>query len=92
VFRYDVENEKGDLKSWLGQADVVFHLAGINRPQSDEEFETGNAGFTDEICTILRQLRPAFYSAYIGRGDLCFDIGAGLGETVNLLTPVNRQI
>ena len=28
------------------RADVVFHLAGVNRPQDPAEFTTGNAGFT----------------------------------------------
>ena len=56
VFRYDLENDETELRRWLYQADVVFHLAGINRPQGDEEFETGNAGFTDEICRVLRKL------------------------------------
>ncbi len=56
VFPYDLENEPAELTTWLGQADVVLHLAGINRPRSVEEYEAGNAGFTEEICQILRRL------------------------------------
>lgn len=37
----------------LERADFVFHLAGVNRPQSPDEFQTGNAGLTAEICEIL---------------------------------------
>jgi len=57
VFLYDVENNEEELKAWLNQADVVFHLAGINRPKNVEEYETGNAEFTEKICDILRKLR-----------------------------------
>ena len=55
VFLYDVKNNEEELRSWLNQADVVFHLAGINRPKNIEEYEKGNAGFTKKICDILRQ-------------------------------------
>ncbi len=57
VLRYDVENQEPELEAWLGQADILFHLAGVNRPQNVEEFETGNAGFTGRICEMLRRLR-----------------------------------
>jgi len=55
LFLYDIDSDEADLRVWLGQADVVFHLAGVNRPQNVEDFETGNAGFTHQICDILRQ-------------------------------------
>jgi UDP-2-acetamido-2,6-beta-L-arabino-hexul-4-ose reductase len=43
----------------LGQADVVFHLAGVNRPQDVSEFDTGNFGLTAQLCATLRALRRA---------------------------------
>lgn len=50
------ENTADDLKNGLRQADVIFHLAGINRPQNTSEFERGNAGLTERICQHLREL------------------------------------
>ena len=41
-----------DLKKWLLEADVIFHLAGVNRPQDPIEFETGNAGLTEQDLPI----------------------------------------
>ena len=41
------------LNEGLAQADFVFHLAGINRPENDSEFETGNSDFTKKIVTLL---------------------------------------
>lgn len=59
LLHYDVENTESELEAWLGQADIVFHLAGVNRPRNVEEFETGNAGSTRRICEILRRLKRA---------------------------------
>ncbi len=56
ILRYDLGNTETELRSWLGQADVVFHLAGVNRPEQVEEYETGNAGLTSRICEMLRQM------------------------------------
>jgi len=51
--RFDLENTTDELHAALEQADVVFHLAGINRPKDPKEFETGNTGFTQDICKYL---------------------------------------
>lgn len=37
----------------LAHADVVFHLAGVNRPKDESEFEIGNARLTEQICASL---------------------------------------
>jgi UDP-2-acetamido-2,6-beta-L-arabino-hexul-4-ose reductase len=59
--RQDVELIEHDLgvpeqqfADALGRADLIFHLAGVNRPPSAEEYEAGNAGFTQEICHRLQ--------------------------------------
>jgi UDP-2-acetamido-2,6-beta-L-arabino-hexul-4-ose reductase len=44
------------LRLGLAEADFVFHLAGVNRPVRPEDFQTGNAGFTAEICRCLEEL------------------------------------
>jgi len=50
---FDLEFPKQQLADGLERADVVFHLAGVNRPPTPEEYEAGNAGFTQEICDQL---------------------------------------
>ena len=44
-----------DLEKALLEADVIFHLAGVNRPENPVEFETGNAGLTEQMCKVLRE-------------------------------------
>jgi UDP-2-acetamido-2,6-beta-L-arabino-hexul-4-ose reductase len=56
VTAFDVDNSPHDLRAGLETADIVYHLAGVNRPQVTEEFEIGNAGLTRDICEILREL------------------------------------
>ena len=42
-----------ELQQALANADCVFHLAGVNRPQNSTEFTTGNAEFTQTVCNAL---------------------------------------
>ncbi|HMB04850.1 MAG TPA: NAD-dependent epimerase/dehydratase family protein, partial [Isosphaeraceae bacterium] len=56
LLEYHLDNTEADLRDAVARADVVFHLAGVNRPQSPQEFETGNAGFTGALCCLLREL------------------------------------
>ncbi|HLP77286.1 MAG TPA: NAD-dependent epimerase/dehydratase family protein, partial [Candidatus Paceibacterota bacterium] len=45
----DVGSAPTELDRALAEADLIFHLAGVNRPQNPAEFEAGNAGFTEAI-------------------------------------------
>jgi len=56
LFNYDLGSNPKNLENGLAEADVVFHLAGVNRPEREEEFFKGNAGSTEEICGLLREL------------------------------------
>jgi len=56
VTLFDVDNSQDDLRAGLETADIVYHLAGVNRPRITAEFEIGNAGLTRDICEILREL------------------------------------
>jgi len=56
VTAFDVDHSPQDLRAGLETADIVYHLAGVNRPQVTDEFEIGNAGLTRDICEILREL------------------------------------
>lgn len=60
-----------DLLSALGQADLVFHLAGVNRPLSDDEFVSGNIDFTRTLCEGLAASKrpiPVIFSSSIQAG------------------------
>lgn len=54
VYEYDLETPKEQLKQFCRDCDFVFHLAGVNRPQKEAEFMEGNAGFTEELLSVLQ--------------------------------------
>jgi UDP-2-acetamido-2,6-beta-L-arabino-hexul-4-ose reductase len=51
---FDQGDTAENLTRWALEADVIFHLAGTNRPTDPAEFESGNAGLTEQLCTLLR--------------------------------------
>lgn len=44
-----------ELPSLLKGVDLVFHLAGVNRPQDPSEFYAGNTDLTAALCDALRR-------------------------------------
>jgi UDP-2-acetamido-2,6-beta-L-arabino-hexul-4-ose reductase len=43
-----------ELAGMVAAADVVFHLAGVNRPETVGEFHAGNADFTERLTDLIR--------------------------------------
>ncbi len=52
---FDTDNNPATLPSLILEADFIFHLAGVNRPQNVEEFVTGNTGLTQNLISILKE-------------------------------------
>lgn len=57
VYEYDLDSTPEELDSWCAQADFVFNLAGVNRPQNQEEFMAGNFGFASTLLDTLKKHR-----------------------------------
>lgn len=56
IIEYDLDCASCILDEGLAKADVVFHLAGVNRPDRVEEYEEGNVCLTQKICNTLKNL------------------------------------
>jgi len=41
------------LEAAIEEADIIYHLAGINRPETDDEFIKGNVGLTQTLIELL---------------------------------------
>jgi UDP-2-acetamido-2,6-beta-L-arabino-hexul-4-ose reductase len=93
LFHYDVVDSETDLESWLAQADIVFHLAGVNRPVNVEEYETGNAGFTERICDLLRRLErtPKIVMSSSRQAELDNPYGASKRRSEEALQAFSRE-
>ncbi len=55
IFEYDIDSNPADLDAYCVQADFVFNLAGVNRPQAQEEFMQGNFGFASTLLDMLKK-------------------------------------
>lgn len=53
LIRIDRDSTKQDLEQGLQDADFIYHLAGINRPKTDDEFISGNSDLTKHIVEHL---------------------------------------
>ena len=52
---YDVDSDPAVLEEYCRQADFVFNLAGVNRPQDPSEFMKGNFGFASLLLDTLKK-------------------------------------
>ena len=55
IYSYDLDIDPALLAGYCARADFVFHLAGVNRPQNNEEFMEGNFGFSSTLLETLKQ-------------------------------------
>ena len=55
VFEYDIDSMAEELEQYCKEADFVFNLAGVNRPQNNEEFMEGNFGFASTLLDTLEK-------------------------------------
>lgn len=54
VFEYDIDSTPEDLERYCAEADFVFNLAGVNRPENPEDFKKGNFGFASKLLNTLK--------------------------------------
>ena len=56
IYEYDLGDEN-KLDAYCSECDFVFNLAGVNRPESPEEFMQGNFGFASILLKTLKKHR-----------------------------------
>ena len=54
IYEYDIDTDPLLLKDFCAKAGFVFNLAGVNRPQNQEEFMQGNFGFASTLLDTLK--------------------------------------
>ena len=55
LYLYDIDSPVELLEEACREADFVFNLAGVNRPQTQEEFMQGNFGFASKLLETLKK-------------------------------------
>ncbi len=98
IMEYDKDTEEAALYDYCKKADMIYHLAGVNRPKEESEYKEGNYGFTKILLQTLKSCKntcPIMASSSIQakhqnpygmskkeEEDLLFDYAKEYGVTV----------
>ena len=55
IYEYDVDTSEMLLEAYCADCELVFNLAGVNRPQEQGEFMEGNFGFASKLLELLEK-------------------------------------
>lgn len=55
IYEYDIDSSREELEEACKNCDFVFNLAGVNRPQNQEEFMQGNFSFASTLLDTLKK-------------------------------------
>ena len=55
VLPFDISNTDEELIEYIKEADYIVHLAGVNRPLTNEEFYNGNTNFTIKLVDYVKK-------------------------------------
>ena len=88
IFEYDIDTDKSLLDEFCGKCDFVFNLAGVNRPQNNDEFMQGNFGFASTLLDTLKKhkntcpvmISSSIQATCIGRYDSDYGRSKRAGE------------
>lgn len=88
IYLYDIDTPEIVLDEACKNADFVFNLAGVNRPQNTEEFMQGNFGFASKLLDTLKKynnncpvmLSSSVQATLIGRYDSEYGRSKRAGE------------
>lgn len=88
LYLYDIDSSAELLEEACKNADFVFNLAGVNRPENAEEFMQGNFGFAEKLIATLKMhnntcpvmLSSSIQATLIGRYDSDYGRSKKAGE------------
>ena len=88
IYSYDIDSSSDLLEEACKNADFIFNLAGVNRPQNTEEFMQGNFGFASTLLNALKKynntcpvvLSSSIQATLIGRYDSEYGRSKKAGE------------
>lgn len=88
IYEYDIDSTADELDIYCRDADFVFNLAGVNRPQNSDEFMAGNFGFASTLLENLQKhnnncpivLSSSIQATLIGRYDSDYGRSKKAGE------------
>lgn len=88
MYLYDIDSSAELLEKACKNADFVFNLAGVNRPQNPDEFMQGNFTFAEKLLDTLKKynnncpvmLSSSIQATLVGRYDNDYGRSKKAGE------------
>lgn len=88
IYEYDVDTDPALLDGYCENADFVFNLAGVNRPEDPDDFMRGNHGFAGTLLDSLKRhgntcpvmISSSIQATCIGRYDSDYGRSKRAGE------------
>ncbi len=88
IFEYDIDTAPALLDEYCKKANFVFNLAGVNRPQSADDFIKGNRDFGETLLNTLKKynnkcpvmLSSSIQATLVGRYDSDYGRSKKAGE------------
>ena len=93
ILFYDRDTDVTLLDSYCEKAEFVFHLAGVNRPETEAEFMMGNFGFISTLLDTLKKhnnTSPVMSSSSI-QAALCNPYGESKKAGEDLLRAYSNE-
>ena len=90
---FDVNTDTAVLDAGLAEADLIFHLAGVNRPKDGSEFVTGNTGLTEQMLAGLAELgrTPTFVISSSAQAELDNPYGKSKKAAEDAVLKFNKE-
>lgn len=70
---YDIDSTENDLITYINECDFIIHLAGINRPLTNEEFYNGNTNFTKKLVDLVKGSKRDIPIIFSSSTQACLD-------------------
>ena len=55
IYECDINTTEEQLEEYLKNCEFIYHLAGVNRPENEEDYMKGNFGFTSVLLEKLKK-------------------------------------
>ncbi|MEG0075292.1 MAG: NAD-dependent epimerase/dehydratase family protein [Eubacterium sp.] len=83
IFEYDRDTNPELLDVYVKQCDFIYHLAGVNRPDNNEEYRIGNVGFTESLLEKLKKQRRKIPILFASSIQAKMDNSYGISKKVS---------
>lgn len=93
IIGFDAKDDIASISPFFHDIDIIYHLAGVNRPKNIQEFEKGNTGLTQKIITLLAEYdkKPAIVISSSIQADLDNPYGISKKKAEDILLDYGKK-